>query len=182
MKTIHKWLALGATLALVTGGASFAAVAFASGATGPQLSVLNRPATAADQLPAAVANSPLASHLASANSARRAFAQAGTSVYLAAGTGNTDCLIITNSQYGATCAGLGTGAIYLTAPQTDGTMDVYEAVPDGYSTASAGGFTATVQNNAVWLHAVPLTATTLHLDGPNGSRDIDLGLQSPPNP
>lgn len=180
MNTIHKWLALGATLALVTGGASFAAVAFAAGSSGPQLSVLNRPATAADQLPAAVATSRLASHLAGPNSARRAFAQAGTSVYVAAGSGNADCLIVTNSQFAADCADLSAGAIYLTAPQTDGTMDVYAAVPDGYTTASAGGLTADVQNNAVWLHAVPLTASTLHLDGPNGSRDIDLGLQTPP--
>lgn len=182
MKTIHKWLALGATLAAVTAGAAFAAVALASGASGPQLSILNRPATAADQLPAAVANSRLANHLAGPNAARRAFEQAGTSLYVAAGSGSTDCLIITNSEFGATCASLGNGAIYLTAPQTDGTMDVYAAVPDGYSAASAGGLTATVQNNAVWLHAVPLTATTLHLDGPAGSRDIDLGLQTPPSP
>ena len=182
MKNIHKWLAIGATLALVTSGASFAAVALASGSSGPQLSILNRPATTADQLPAAAANSPLASHLADANAARRAFVEAGTSLYVAAGSGNTDCLIITNSEFGATCAGLGGGVIYLTAPQTDGTMDVYAAVPDGYSTASAGGLTATVRNNAVWLHAVPLTATTLHLDGPGGSRDVDLGLQTPTNP
>lgn len=180
MKTIHKWLALGATLTLVAGGTSFAAVALASGASGPQLSVLNRPATAADQLPAAVANSRLASHLASPNSARRAFTQAGTTIYVAAGSGSTDCLIITNSQFAASCANLGAGAIYLTAPQTDGTMDIYAAVPDGYTTVTAGGLSAQVENNAVSLHAVPVTAATLHLDGPNGSRDIDLGLQTPP--
>ena len=181
MKAIHKWLTLGVALALVSGGALFATAALASDTSGTQLSVLARPATAADQLPAAVANSPLASHLTAANSSRLAFRQTDTSVYLAAGSGNTDCLVVTNSQFAADCADLGAGALYLTEPQTDGTMDVYAAVPDGYTTASAGGVTATVQNNAAWLHAVPLNATTLHLDGPNASRDIDLGLQTPGN-
>jgi len=83
-----------------------------------------------------------------------------------------------NSQFAADCADLGAGALYFTEPQADGTMDVYAARRRRLYDRKRGG--ATVQNNDVWLHGVPVSATTLHLDGPNGTSYIDLVLHARP--
>lgn len=147
------------------------------------MSVLDRPAKASDRLPPALVNSGLASHLDNPASARLALSTGGTNVFVARGRNGTLCLIMTSREFAATCTGrdlLRDGAIYLTTPEADGTMDVYAAVPDGFAEATAGSVNGAVSDNAVWLHGVPLSATTLYLTGRSGSRVVALGLQTPP--
>src|ERR1700704_4232053 len=104
-----------------------------------QLSVLNRPRTPGDSLPASVLSSPTSAHFADPNAARLADAIGSRAIYVVPGTNDTMCLVVVEHASGITatdCADrtvLNSGGIVLTSPNPDQTENVVGVVSDNHA-------------------------------------------------
>jgi hypothetical protein len=168
------------TLLVAATAALSGASAQGSGKLTAQLAVLKRPATPAD---ARLQNHPVAHQLA-AGSARLAAVRAAEHVYVARGSNGTICLIIENiveNTVAANCApstALENGTIYLSRPNSDGTIDVVGVVDDAHSyVADSGGARPALKNNVFAFDR--LSGQHIRLGSVTGERDFDLGPQTP---
>jgi len=176
------WLALvGAALAAVVAG--WLGAKSSRGDPGVRLGIFDRPATAADALPTAILGSPAAIRFAGATSARLAQTNGTRSVFVVRGRGATVCVVVADSAdqgYATDCASrrlLATGAIYLSMPHPDGTLDVVGVADDRVTSVQQAGAVAPTRNNVFVLNGV--RGQVISLARSDGVRTVDLGPQSP---
>jgi hypothetical protein len=169
--------------------AAVSVVVIASSASGQappvvKLSILDRPASGNDALPAYVTSIPFAEQFASAEAARLAGTSGMRSIYVVPGKAGTICLLViepADEAVMADCAArdlLVNGSIYLSMPHSDGTFDVVGVLADGHTAVQAAdGRRATVANNVFALDGL----TDQHIKLATGSKltDFDLGPQFP---
>ena len=176
--------ALAATVALVSGGGASSGPAPISNG---RVSLLERPRTATDDLPADVAGLPVASRLSSAAAARLATVDGSLRVYVAPAREGDVCLIVADAEERSTlvnCAPkslLRTTSIYIARPASEeGATDVIGVVGDGVvATTAHSARGATVASNVFVMRG--LRGRELTLDGAAGAEGLlDIGPQQPP--
>ena len=150
-----------------------------SNLTSGDVSILARPVTTADRLPASVLDSPLADQFANhGDGARLSQTSAEAEVFVVPGQDGSLCLVVAWSDATATNCGdpaaLDNAAIYLARPVPNGQMDVWGIVAN--SVLTVGGMNAT--NNTFTFHgaesrALPLVTT-------DGTRELVIGSLEPP--
>ena len=171
------------------GAAALAAVAFAvfispsaddaegvGSFTSDAVSILQRPATAADRLPRRVISSPFTEgQLNGAENARFSQVASDRRIFVAPGKGDQVCLIVLfGDAVGATCGdrrALENIPIYLARPNGDGTQDVVGLVADG---VTAVGDARVVANTFAIENA---QSGMFEMHSAAGSRSVLIGAE-----
>jgi hypothetical protein len=162
---MHRTLALAALLALTALllPAGISSSARSAAGSNPRIALLERPARASDQLPAAVFKAVDTADVDI--STTRLGATIGSVQYFVAQGKRGICLIRVDDPAGptfaTTCAStLISGGVYLASlDRNAGTMQVADVVPDDVKQAAVGGAAVGVSNNLLVTGDVPISAS-----------------------
>jgi hypothetical protein len=179
---MHRTLALVGALSLGVLLVPTAASPLAQSASSSdaRVSLLDRPAAFADNLPPAVAKQ-IDPQEVDLSTARLATTDGSSQIFVAQGKRGL-CLIRiddpTTSGFAYTCAStLAAGGVYLAhVDRTIGTMQLADIVPDSVTSATIDGKPAGIAGNVLVADNVPIDATVT-LVGTSGKQNVPLPTQ-----
>lgn len=154
----------------------------------PQVSVLQRPESDRDKLPAGFENLPVAERLQDLSLARLAVEEAGRRYYVAPSTGNEICLLSTFGE-GAQLVSAGTcesldrvasSGMYLGEADASGRIQVAMIVPDGVTAIRTDRGSAHPARNNVALIPAMTPKTLQFVGGPFDGVVIETQFEGAP--